>query len=790
MKSAKPRVRDGFTNDTSSPRRRKPIRGEYRRKPALSDPLRFLILHEDAATLLALKRGIEGAGAFAFGGRSAQSAIDRIAAGECYDAILLPWSLGGQGGYELVWGLEHAGLRAPYLMAFSRAWQRDDAARALQLGYDAFFGSPVGAREVCNELLTLREGKVSPSRLKLIDMGGPEMLLADAKLWAVSEDPAWRSRMSALAARASTRFAQRTDRVKRVLDALDMAAARTVDASLADAVRRTCLGETVTEVARSAGYGPELLERLQLAARGTLSRGGADDAELLANVVERARERDRAAAASPAFQALCSRAADVLTGAPPGPFVSCLAEMLKLREAPVSALPPERLQEVAAQLVAAVHERDALAQARLVVMGDVLARGRAGGALQPSDMATLGALLECDDPYADGASALLVAAASHACDGTGLEAGGMLQLLGRTVDAVVARNPERRGEMRLLSERMADLAEASAPGGGVELRLVENALEAFQTGASDGPLSQATLAAVRGVLDAPPEQREASGRLLLAGMGVQAPDHAARLSRFLKSNRRALSMGELTEVAGAAATQAGLLQLRGELADRPESRTLDVREQATAKVFLGRAFEGLGMASDGAMTRDEMLRVLDGEPRALGALQIALSRVTDPAERRKAVARFVDATDDPTLLHAMLAAADDPELARAIRGRLGLPDGELGHPQVVELMRSGNMRGALVAVHALPQKHPRTVALLNQMALEFEHRGETAKAAELCERALHLQPKRLNTQLNLARLKIRLAQHDEARPLLEHIRAVAPGFGNSDALWDELKLAS
>ncbi len=747
--------------------------------------------------MLALKRGIESAGAVAFGARSAQAAVDRMEAGEHFDAVLLPWSLVGCGAYEIVWRLERAGLRSPFLMAFERTWQHGDAARALQLGYDAFFGIPVSARDVCQELVQLRDGFVSASRRHLVELGGEDLLRQSARLWNVTEDPAWRRRMAALASRASKRQAQRSDRVERVLEALDETAGRTIDGRLADAVRRICEGESAWAVAELIGFGEHLLERLYRTAYTALSPGGsppAEEFELMEQVVERARARDMESTSSHAFAELCGLASDMLTGADPGPFVERLSHMLKLRSGPIARLPEDRLREIASHLVAAVHERDAIAHARLIVMSDLLSRARANGALGSGDLETLGVLLECDDPYAVGAAPRLIMAASRDETGRCELTGAPLQLVGGAMKALVQATPEQRGSMRNLAERLKSVVGATEPGGEVERRRLEFALDMAERHDCDRDelLSDTALGALEGALRAPPGRRHAAGAALVTTLGVHSPEQGARLARFIDGSPCALSMGDVFDAADASNTQAGLLDYRTSLSTRAETaRRLDLVEGATAQAYFARACADLGVAAC-APTSAELGRVIQCDEPDLGAVRLVLEHTTSPRERRQAVERFVDRNGDrPEVLHALLEDSDDdPALAAAVRDRLGLPEGTLGHPDVLELVRAGNVRAAMVAAQTLPEKHPRTVAVLNKIALEIEHQGDPEGAVEVYERALALQPNRLNTQLNLARLLIRLERHHDARPLLERIRDVAPGFGDSETLWGELALAS
>ena len=245
------------------------------------------------------------------------------------------------------------------------------------------------------------------------------------------------------------------------------------------------------------------------------------------------------------------------------------------------------------------------------------------------------------------------------------------------------------------------------------------------------------------------------------------------------------------QAADAAGTQAGLLDYRTGLAGRAAVARLDLVEGATARAYFDRACADLGV-SVGTVTPLELGRVIQSPEPTVSALRLALAHTSDGRSRRQAVDLFVDRNADrPAILNALVADdAADPVLAASVRDRLGLPEGRLGHPDVLNLVRAGKVRAALVAAQSLPEKHPRTVAVLNEIALECAQEGDTEQAVEIFERALHLQPNRLNTQLNLARLKLRLERRDEARVLLEGIREVAPGFGDSDALWSELALAS
>ncbi len=103
------------------------------------------------------------------------------------------------------------------------------------------------------------------------------------------------------------------------------------------------------------------------------------------------------------------------------------------------------------------------------------------------------------------------------------------------------------------------------------------------------------------------------------------------------------------------------------------------------------------------------------------------------------------------------------------------------------LIAAGDLEAALSAAEHLCDEHPRSVPLLDRLATAILHGGRAADGLPLIERALELRPKRLPLHLTLARLSLSSGDHARARAALEHLESLAPGFGDSAALWEQLE---
>ena len=767
-----------------------------------SERPRIVIVHGDPATMLALKRQLDGAGAKAVGTRSVEKAMDRIAFSSRVDGILIPWSLPAHGAIELVWQLEKSGVRAPFLLTFAARWTRDDAARALQLGYDAFFGSPVNPGGVLQELAELKRTGQSATRQRILDMGGPALLEPNPLLWSVTDDPEWRERMLELAARASSRVLARTDRVGRVLRGLDLVAGHPVEATLVSAIREVLLEgwEALAAAARRAVLGETRLARLVRTAltaiapesrAADIGRLPRDTDTVMREVVVRAEAR-RGRELSAAFQGLCGHASNLLIGTDPTVFINELAVALKLTPAQLEMVPPDRLRSAAAHLIGSAHEHEALAHVRLALLADVLRRSRYG--VDPEAVETLGQLLESDDPYDDGLGAQLVAAASSFQDDEALEVlrGTPLPTIEGALGDLVTTSPELRWQVEQLESRLQMVVEATQASGAVDQRRVADLLDVYERGGAE-TVPSGTIHALMHATELATDRRNSEVHSLFGALSLDTPQKVGAFQTFLQSHHDQPIHSDLLLEAGRAAERPDdLANIHRQLMESdPPSHV----EWATALAHLDRAATDLGLDPPVKVSDPDVRSVLGAPSPWDLAADLVLAWEEDPARRQAAQVKRDARQSEPGPSESnywaqrMSVARRTGESLEttADAPKTPPPSEPVDHQGVLNMIRTGALDEALVAIRRLSDTHPRTVALLSRLGAALQKANRLQAAAELYERALEIQPNRLPVRLDLARLKLDLGDPEGAQPLLVQIRESAPGFGDSEALWARLQ---
>ena len=120
---------------------------------------RFLVVHEDGTSLLAVKRDLERHGAQALGARTVEKCLERLSGPDRVDAVLLHWGMALLDAGRVAWEVRQLGAGAPPVIAFSGGWSAVDIKRAIQLGAAAIIGSPIKIDQMLAEL-----GRIQPNQ--------------------------------------------------------------------------------------------------------------------------------------------------------------------------------------------------------------------------------------------------------------------------------------------------------------------------------------------------------------------------------------------------------------------------------------------------------------------------------------------------------------------------------------------------------------------------------------------------------------------------------------------------
>ncbi len=132
-------------------------------------------------------------------------------------------------------------------------------------------------------------------------------------------------------------------------------------------------------------------------------------------------------------------------------------------------------------------------------------------------------------------------------------------------------------------------------------------------------------------------------------------------------------------------------------------------------------------------------------------------------------------------------AAAPPPAARATEARAPT---RTSVGELKQLLDAGQVDSALEGASGLPDDDPRAPLMLDRLASELLRTGRAAEGLPLVRRALELQPRRLPLHLSRARLALAAGEVQEAAAALAHLEAVAPGFGDSVALREQLRAAA
>ncbi|MBU0553257.1 hypothetical protein KJ940_17435 [Myxococcota bacterium] len=296
-------------------------------------------------------------------------------------AFLLPWPGPEFDPSDFFMALRSANLpQSPCVMALSREWTGEIAARASRIGVHSFLNVPLKLEEVITELIAIRKVGSSPSAARLFGEEG-------------GVDPTWRKRMLWLASNIKREGVSAWERrVRKMLVRLDRACngeipSQTAEMLLLFAQRDhrqldMMLGDLEYELTFDD------LKRLYTIAESIAGKGTAIAGNevrlvrLLEGVVAFIQRRSQQRQFSERFNRLrelasifLSQTRHVPDGSEPPErksFRLQLAETLEMDPDFLGFLEPERVKRIAAQIIRSSQEQKALDLARLTILAFIL----------------------------------------------------------------------------------------------------------------------------------------------------------------------------------------------------------------------------------------------------------------------------------------------------------------------------------------------------------------------------------------------------------------------------------
>lgn len=779
------------------------------------DKPRFLVVHEDGTSLLAIKRDLERAGVSCVGARTPDAALDRIGDGGAFDAVLVHWGLPDLEAGRFAFECRQQQEPRPVLLAFHTAWGMDDIRRAMQLDVSAFLTAPVKAKQILDEHERLDAGQHS-TRYRLLEKN-PALLNPDPELW--TGEAVWLEAMRSAAGEAQA-LAEKgpAELALETLSALDQADIRQCDLKTGKALLHIANEgpRCIESLSQSMGLGATRLRRLYRAASEVFAPGATGEAArnaaqlVLSAVVELLEERQGNVSYSPAYRRLRQTAADLFLEPDRDPrdlagqrFISSLATLLRIHPAEINRLPPPIVLFIAARVLNVVEPRETLDVARLTLLSGLLAS-------PPKHLRTIrcietvGRILGCGAAGQEGLPDRLLAVAALVDDRIatfGLERAS-LDAINQTLARLTAQGGIDINPVDL-AKRLDHVLGGMLPNSQVTQRRLGQVVDALER-AEVVQISNQTARAIYQNLNLPTHLRGNEATILWQALGAMDAKQEKRALQFMQELPPDISFtsADLEELLSAAADAREFAGFVDGFSQRPRTASADSVHRAERRAYLVSIAEELDLPAETVMEigLDEIADALQGPDLDLDIPPDSLTRLrgagallllTDSDEdRARGTARFIEAYgDDPTMLAAMMQVLDVPgsdAVRSELRAELGLRP-ELAEPKdVTQLLLSENLRGALYAAQELSDEDPKTVPALNRLGMACVNAGRTPEAITLYQRAIELQPNRLSLQLNLGKLWIQEGETEMARQLLEQVHQAAPGFGNVSALLEGL----
>ncbi len=225
-----------------------------------------------------------------------------------------------------------------------------------------------------------------------------------------------------------------------------------------------------------------------------------------------------------------------------------------------------------------------------------------------------------------------------------------------------------------------------------------------------------------------------------------------------------------------ASTRERLLGLRG----RDWRTVVDYVQLEDLKARFGRK------ASDTNVDKDRMRGLIRAEeeeevglsPEEQMRLQLTMAmmfRVRNDEDRGKLVDRLRGAhgNDGRTALKlkGMLSEMSEERTIQMLRSKMGVsPDGATPN-DVMKLLSKNDLDSSIFGVAEVPDEHPDSVPLLNEIGMRLKRAQRWEEASEHYERALDIMPKEPGLLFNFARLKFDLGEAEAALKLVNRMDA-------------------
>ena len=809
------------------------------------DVTRILVVHEDPTMVLMLRRMLEAEARWdVTGARTPTAALDRLAGDAVgIGCVLIHWGLLDHGALTLMLGLDERSAsdptRRPAVLGMCGHWTEDDLARGVQSGLDGFLGSPVTVEALAGELNGLRELGETPTRTRLLTVARERLTREDDRLWGVSDDPAWRNRMSRLATRNRERQAERA-RVEgaKLLQRLDGLFGRPVGPEVVRILKQQIdqPSSSPEDIARQQGADGTRTRALLSALSEGFATGNpripfrSDVLGALAHVAKLLRERpDAEPISGPALRRLKALSAESLSRAPGelspetrAELHHTLAGLLQVPAAAMQTLSAGAQAYVDASVLRAREQTEALDAARLALLQAVLAAIPPDEPVDRTMLRTLSAALGMTLPPDPGVSTRLLELASVLAPEPELELLDRARLMALE-EALNQTTAPDDIDLPALRARLAALLTAVDPGAAVDLARVGKLLDAWDAGALLR-VGIATVGAIVRVLGR--GKADATVLRLYARVGAREPVSQRRLfessvvlrelrpvplldsPRLLSILRAALNETDAPDTARMRLLvhqidleQAMDRSAAGVLADVPASRLERARVDAqlqTLATLLGVEPEALGLTPEelerlaglfGAGDDSGFIGLAPEAVQRLRLLAVSLARPGQDPE--PLLRRLIEKTGGDlrivSTLSRLLGETTHGPARTALRTLIGLTVRACSLRDVEGHLSNGRVEAAVLATWDVPDTETRLGAVLNEAALALRNLGRGPEGEPLLVRALQLTPGRLNLMFNYARLKLEAGQYAEALALGEKVAALAPEFGMATALMNEAR---
>ncbi|MCK6573796.1 hypothetical protein L6V77_22170 [Myxococcota bacterium] len=796
---------------------------------------RVLVVHEDPTMILMLRRTFESERCWELtGARSAAAALERLALDAGFQGVILSWSLPDTGALHLLAGLQDRSGARPWVLALHGHWNEDDLARAVQTGVDGFLSPPLTVEAVATEVEGLSRGGETPTRSRLLSLAGTRLLRADERLWQHIEEPLWRQRMSRLAAGLRAKAGVSTRAAgERLVARLDALFGRPVGQDCVRILRAHLTRPTASadELARQAGA-ESLRARAYIgvlhelfgtgSARQPLRSEAAGAVAIAAEIIFARPDVEPVSAAE--FERLRLLGAEILaspdeprSAAARDELTRKLAHLMHAPVAALTALSPEAQTYVAAGVVDAAVQVEAIDRARLAVLQSVLNAMTPDGCLDGTRLRALAAALGVVPPPDAGVTPRLLQLAAALYPEPGIE----------TIDVerlAALEEALRRGELppdldvAALQARLAQLRAALDPGAIVDLQRVSRLVDAWEAqkveriglatvGAIVRSLDRgrpdpviARLYACLGVQDLAGQQRVLQSAVVLRelrpvpaldslrlqmifqrALGEAAPPDAARMRALIDAVDLAQGMDRAAAGRLADAPPVPLERVRVEahvaqLARRLESPDLRLGLSPDQMARLAAMFASGGDPAFPGLSAEAVLRL-----RVLALVIVRPGR--DPVSTLE---RVLGASGrDVRALVGLASIIPEPGRAAvlpALRGLVGLTERACTAKDVEGHLANGRVEAAALGLGDLSDNEPRLLGLLNEAALALRTLGRGEEGEPLYRRALRLAPTRLNLLFNFGRLLFEAGRFAECVAIAERCYELAPDFGMAESL--------